>query len=394
MNKESIWKYAVQRGIIDPDGVLLLMKKEEILKQHKYKITKGKDGRWRTYIPTETGRKLIAKSSEDALYSYLYSVYCNEEKLTLRGIYPKWLKYKSLHTTAKNYIDRINVDWKKYYISNEIIDIPLEDLDKMTLDNFAHTLIQENNMTKNQYYNATIILRQALDYAVDTGVIPTNPFSLVKVDSRRMFRKVLKKPDETQVFNDEEFKKIIELAYDDYLTTKSIYPLAPLAVIFQMNTGVRVGELCALQYSDIERENYIHVQRMLRWSTGEVVDHTKTSYGDRLVPLTDDAKKVIALTKTRHNGSYIFSTTDSFLPHYAVCDLYVKYCKKIGCTIKRSHKSRKTYISTLIDANVNINSIRKIVGHADERTTLGNYCFDRKTEKERFDTITHALKKV
>lgn len=145
MNKESIWEYAVKRGIIDPDGVLLLMKKEEILKQHKYKITKGKDGRWRTYIQTETGRKLIAKSSEDALYSYLYSVYCNEEKLTLRGIYPKWLKYKSLHTTAKNYIDRINVDWKKYYISNEIIDIPLEDLDKMTLDNFAHTLIQENN---------------------------------------------------------------------------------------------------------------------------------------------------------------------------------------------------------------------------------------------------------
>ena len=43
------------------------------------------------------------------------------------------------------------------------------------------------------------------------------------------------------------------------------------------------------------------------------------------------------------------------------------------------HKIRKTYISTLIDnENININYIRQMVGHADERTTYGCYCFNRK----------------
>lgn len=391
--EEKLWDYAVRCGMIDEDGVKLQMKREEIAKLHKNKIYQGSDGRWRTYISTENGRKLIVKSSEKKLYDVLSEHYEVKRKTTLRDLYPKWLEYKSLHTTAQNYISRIDVDWRRYYENDPVVDIPIEELDKMVLDEFVHELIQKNNMTKTQYYNAAIIIRQTLDYAVDKGMLYSNPFDLVKVDGRRMFRKVLKKPDETQVFTDEEFTAMISAAYDDYRNTKSIYPLAPLAVIFQMNTGVRVGEVCVLKYSDIEKTNYIHVQRMLRWSTGEVVNHTKTAYGDRLVPLTDNAKKVIALTKTRHSGDYIFSMTDSYLPHYAVCDLYVKYCKKIGCTIKRSHKSRKTYISTLIDADVNINSIRKIVGHADERTTLNNYCFDRKTEKERFDAITHALDK-
>jgi integrase len=45
------------------------------------------------------------------------------------------------------------------------------------------------------------------------------------------------------------------------------------------------------------------------------------------------------------------------------------------------HKIRKTYISTLIDnENININYIREQVGHADERTTYGNYCFNRKSK--------------
>ena len=41
----------------------------------------------------------------------------------------------------------------------------------------------------------------------------------------------------------------------------------------------------------------------------------------------------------------------------------------------------------MIDAHVNINTIRKIVGHEDEKTTYNNYCFDRKSKTE----IKHQL---
>lgn len=406
---KKLLQFAIESGILDLDSVKNEMNKKrlkELIKNHPYSIYQGKDGRWRTYLPDTSnkyGRKLIVKSSEDALYKMLGEYYESMdeskqiESITLRNLYPRWLEYKKVHTNAATYISRIETDWKKYYLNNKIIDIPIKKLDKLILDEFVHRLIQDNNMTKNQYFNVTVIIRQALLYAVDLGIIESSPLALVKVDGKRMFRKVLKKPDETQVFSKEELEKITACAWQDFQTTKSKYPLTPLAVLFQLQTGTRIGEICVLRYSDIERKDYIHIQRMLRRDTGEVINHTKTEYGDRMVPLTNTAKKIIEAVKDKQTelhvstNGYIFSTTPEPLPEHAIAHLYTKYCKQTGCIHKSSHKARKTYISALIDANLNINSIRKIVGHSDERTTLGNYCFDRRSESEKRQKIEEAL---
>ena len=45
-------------------------------------------------------------------------------------------------------------------------------------------LIKDYDMTKNQYYNVTTIMRQALSYAVDLEIIEENPFLSVKIDGK------------------------------------------------------------------------------------------------------------------------------------------------------------------------------------------------------------------
>lgn len=40
---------------------------------------------------------------------------------------------------------------------------------------------------------------------------------------------------------------------------------------------------------------------------------------------------------------------------------------------------------------MNINTIRELAGHEDERTTYKNYCFDRKTKKQRQEQMENAL---
>ncbi len=88
---------------------------------------------------------------------------------------------------------------------------------------------------------------------------------------------------------------------------------------------------------------------------------------------------------------YIFSVNEDPLSYYSIRHLYTRYCKAIETIDKSSHKARKTYISALIDGGVNINEIREMVGHADERTTYNCYCFDRKTREERIQLIEKAL---
>lgn len=248
------------------------------------------------------------------------------------------------------------------------------------------------------YYNVTVIMRQALLYACEKGILTESPFAGVHIDGKRLFRKQRKKPSQTQVFTEKEQMAISKLAWEDFENHTKVYELSPLALLFQFQTGLRIGELCVVKYSDIERKNYIHIQRMLRRDTGDVVEHTKTECGDRQVYLTPEALTIISAAKKRqeelgtNSNEYIFSINGKPLTERSIADLYRKYCKKLGIVQKSSHKSRKTYISQLIDGGVNLNTIREMVGHADEHTTLGNYCFDRNEDKEKESAIDYALK--
>lgn len=406
----ELLQFAQKSGIINIDDVRNEMTKNhkaQILKQHPHEIWQGKDTRWRTYLPDDTkpkGRRMIVKTDKEKLIDCIVAYYegqdqsKKQESHTLESLYPEWLDYKKLHTTAPNYISRIDCDWKSYYLGTAIIKKPIRQYDKLTLDNWAHKLLQEHQLTKKQYYNATIIMRQTLEYAVDLGIIDSNPFSLVKVDGKRLFRKTKKKPDSTQVFTKEEFHQITMMAWEDFHNnTRLKHRLSPLAILFQFETGLRIGELCAIRYEDIEKSDYIHIQRMYRKETGEVVDHTKSACGDRKVLLTDTAKDIIETAKDfqlKSGGKsqeYIFSNDGKPLSTRSIDYLYTKYCKELGTIHKSSHKTRKTYISALIDGKVNLNTIREMVGHADERTTLNSYCFDRSADTEKENLIKSAL---
>ena len=69
-------------------------------------------------------------------------------------------------------------------------------------------------------------------------------------------------------------------------------------------------------------------------------------------------------------------------------------CKQIGTTNKSSHKARKTYVTALIDANVNVNQVRSMVGHSSEKTTYASYCYTRETPEENKKLIEKALSQL
>ncbi len=92
-----------------------------------------------------------------------------------------------------------------------------------------------------------------------------------------------------------------------------------------------------------------------------------------------------------YDEGYIFSMDSDSLSYRSVSESFRKYCKAAGITYRSSHKARKTFISTMLDAGMNINTVREMVGHADERTTMNSYCYDRHTKDERKEILEKAL---
>ena len=410
LSPQEILDFQIRNGMLNLDDVreqIVDKERKKILQMHPYAISHGKDGRWRTWVPDKNakdGRKKIAKSTKEKIEEAVICYYLENDvelrrkRMTLKDLYPEWLEYKKLHSSETT-IPRVESDWKKYYENDPdtvpIIDKRIREITKIELDEWIHKMIRKYDMTKVMYYNVSLIIRQMLDYAEELEVVEENLFRKVKIDSKRMFRKVHKKKDSTQVYTKDEQIMIFKEAWNDFTnSTRLVYRLAPLAVMFQFQTGLRLGELCAVKFEDVEN-GVLNVVRMLQRDSDKVVEHTK-SHEDRAVLLTDAALELIEVAREYQEehgckGEYIFSTTEDALSYAETNILLKKYCKRLNILYRSSHKSRKTYISSLIDAGININTIRSYAGHADERTTYFNYCFDRAPDAEKKMLLEKAL---
>lgn len=428
----DLWTKLLKCDIIDVSTEELLelaaMKKQEqlektILQKHIenfYHIWTNSKGIHLSYLPDPAqpkGRKPVTASTLEKLERKIIDFYLAQEHQkeaeaeqnrlsTLRLLYPVWLKVKSLETTATTYIRRIDNDWNAYYKNDSIIDMDIRKFTKADLREWALTKIRENDLTKTQYYNMSVIIRQCLQYAVDHELLNVNPYNLFKVEAK-LFKKVKKPEDHTQVFLTTERPLIEAEAWNDFYEADCTTPLAiPLA--FQ--TGIRLGELIALKSTDIcKNGKYLHIQRMAQrlerqkpdgtWypAIWKVVEHTKSSAGDRFVYLTKEARKIINTIISSneehsfHDDDFLFVHRNQRINPRAVDSRIRKYCDHINIKEKSTHKIRKGYISSLLDAGININEIRKIVGHEDERTTLKNYCFNRKNQVENESDMENAL---
>ena len=417
------------QGIINLNDVQEKMKEEErkrLLKKHPYSIFfDEKDNRWKTTISDETkknGRRLIARRSKEKLENELICIYSKEEDdeyikkniHTLENLFPKWLIYKSSQTDATSYSKRIIVDWNKFYKDTDIVKTPITELKYLTLNEWAHNIVKQFTLNSKQYYNMSIIIRQCLDYAVELEIIDNNPFGRVKIKST-MFTKKPKKSNDSQIFLVSKQKKLYDEALEKF--NKRNWCTTPLMILLNFHLGLRIGELVALKWSDIE-DDYIHIQRMeqtdykivnkddgslFTQSNGyKIAEHTKSSAGDRFVYLNSNAKailnkiKYINLKYGYHDDGFIFIA--SRYKRRGTSRTLTKYledlCLSSGITNKSNHKIRKTQISSMFDKGININTIREQAGHEDERTSLNNYCFDQSDDdikKEMLESISNNI---
>lgn len=430
---------AVTNGIISVDSVqeqINMKKRKEIIEQHPYSVWEGKnDGKWYTYVYDETkpkNRRLVKRTTKKKIYDFIIGDYQNNHSkdknkndITLRDLYPEWLEYKYLQVNSSGTIQRINNDWKRFYINDEynkenhtnIVDIPTKKLNKITLNRWVHHMIKYGNdipyltprkktdnrpnMSKKQYYNMTVIIRGMLDYAVDKELLDNNPMSNIKIDNR-LFRKIAKKKDETQVYLKNEVPKIMNMAWGEFHKTNDV---TCLSIVLNFYLGLRVGELVVLNRNDINWNSmYIHIghQCVREYDMSDITNgkfigykdvlYTKSDAGDRYVYLTNESRRILkiiinTIDKYQKNSKdykkgYLFIKDGMRMNDNRVEGLLSKYCRKLNIINKSNHKIRKTFISTLFDNGININTIREMVGHEDEQTTLHSYTFNRLGNQE------------
>ena len=195
--------------------------------------------------------------------------------------------------------------------------------------------------------------------------------------SHKVFHNKIK-PDETQVFSEEEVSRII-----GYLTSQEKDTLENLGILFLFQTGLRVGEISSLKPKDRVNDNMFHVCRTevsyKDLETGKYVntikDSPKTPTGDRYVIMTDGAaetwNKVLAISSAEE---FLFERKGKRLRSRVFYNRINKICDILGMERRSTHKIRKTYGTELLNSGVDEKLITGQMGHVSiayhQRTLL------------------------
>lgn len=415
----KLLQYIVSQGIINMDDMRNNMKQEErnkILNQHKYKIFQDKDGRWKTTLPDNTkknGRRLIAKADKNILEDEIVAYYkkleekSSDDNMTLNDVYPMWLQSRKLEVKSLMTAKKNDQDWKRYYFNDPIVNKPMKDLTIQELKDWAHKKIDDNNLNKRNYYNMAIVIKKCFEFAKDSNLIEENTWAQVKINTKKL-QKDYKKPNEKEIYFIEEQKALIQYSFDMFF--RNPRNINALTIPFLFITGLRIGELVALKYCDLDdKNNVIKVRRSetviydldnkgnFKYVTREVKDHTKTDAGEREVPYIAYAKEIIKLIKQAserygfYDDDYIFCPNSQRASEVSIDKRLYNYCNSVSVDKKSAHKIRKTFISRLVNSGqVDIDTICRVVGHVDMKTTFTSYTFslDHKNQiKHKFENV-------
>lgn len=406
-NSDVAFRHRLEDGTIDKNGVIqeiMKQRKETLLtEQHKHDIWYAETEKcWRTYVTDDSKpkhRRKIERKTKEALIDYLLAFYAEQPPtLTLKGIYEEWLSDKEKSGVKGSTMKKTRSSWNRFYKSSTIVSLPLADLDEDILRQWAISNIKEFTMTKHMFGDFSAILRQMLDYAVKKKYIESNEYEKVKIKRNQLYISERKSDGEMIFFEDEQIV-FEEYLWDTYYKERhSTQLFIPLAINFDFYEGPRDCELAVLRWGDIDNGK-MHIQRMVDSYSGEIVNQTKGGK-PRTVPLHTEAIKILETIKKKRiekglpisPSDYIFCPNDSPIATYKAIEKYMpKYCREIGLTERNIHSCRRTWISTLIDANVNIHTVAEWAGHESIQTTLKCYVYNRKRENVRFAEYNDAL---
>lgn len=171
-----------------------------------------------------------------------------------------------------------------------------------------------------------------------------------------------------------------------------------------LSTGLRIGEICALQWKDIDMEKMIlHVRDTLeRVYTPEDDTHTRLMMGSaktrnsvRDIPLTKDVRQLLTpLMKGQAPENFLLSGSARPLEPRTYRYYYHRYMKSTGLPYVRFHGLRHSFATRCIESGCDYKTVSVLLGHSNISTTLNLYVHPNNEQKLKcMENVSRYLSK-
>lgn len=348
-------------------------------------IYKRKDGRWegryirfytaggkakyayvygKTY--SEVKRKLLEKRSTSKKEDTI-----SHSSLTYNELLNSWLHSSKLNTkesTHARYAHLINSHIRPQLGKYQLSMLSTEMIEKFMEFQLAEgRLDSTGGLSPKTAIDILTIIKSTMEYA---------GYKDLPVACNLSKLTIKKKEKEMRVLTQTEQDALINILINDM-------DLYKFGVLLALYTGIRVGELCALQWEDFNltkralkiRKTLQRIQDTSKGSyskTKIVITEPKSQCSVREIPLpafvADMAQKFIANPK-----DYILTGTNRYVEPRTMQNRFKSYVKCSGIDDANFHALRHTFATRCVEVGFEIKSLSEVLGHANVNITLNRY---------------------
>jgi integrase len=355
-------------------------------------ITKRKDGRF-------MGRFIIGYGDGGkTIYQYVYgSSYDEAMKKVIIGksIEARFISGKSV------LVKKVCTEWLDF-VAGKVKESTLANyrmkFEKHILPKFGNTLCSEltaesinaflrqklsQGLSPSYVRDIAVIFKAMLGYAGEEYDLK---LPLKKITLPKCEKKEIKK------ISDKEQNKLVE-----YL--KRDMDLTAFGILISLLMGLRIGELCALRWDDVDFENGIlHINRTVQRvsvleenrKTKVIVSSPKSGASKRAISIPDCLMKYFKKFRKGDNF-FVISGSEKLIEPRTVQYRYKKILSSARVPNHNFHRLRHTFATNCIQNGFDIKTLSNVLGHSSVSLTLNRYVHPDISHERRLMNIMCSL---
>lgn len=351
-------------------------------------IYKRKDGRWEA-------RYIISYDEEGkAKYKYLYARNYSEVKAKLlkaqngvmivrdiekhsnNEIYEfwlrEWLKSKKINIKESTYIRYRNII--ENHIMPELGKYPISKISTALIERFVSDKLTKGRLDGNgglspkTMSDILLIMKESFKYAQASGIITICSFDRVSIKGQNQ---------EMRVLSVSEQKRLLSVLLTDLDRYK-------LGVFICLYTGIRIGELCALQWKNISlSEQTMKIEQTMQRLQDEdqnalhktkiIVTGPKSNAAIRTIPLPEFVTETIKSFDGSANAYVLSGKCKTVVEPRTMQNRFKSYLNEAQIDDANFHSLRHTFATRCVEAGFDVKTLSEILGHSSVKITLDRY---------------------